>query len=59
MVEVETMTGTVEGILKHIDYELSHNDYDLYPKRLILENENGFIIIRHWQAMKNRLTENE
>jgi hypothetical protein len=51
-VKVETFVGTVEGTLKHVDYELSHKGADKYHTRLILENENGFIIIRHWQAIK-------
>jgi hypothetical protein len=46
------LVGTMEGILKHIDYELSHNRVDKYPKFLFLENENGFIIVRRWQAIK-------
>jgi len=49
---VETFIGSVEGKLKHIDYEPSHSPGILYPKWLILENENGFIIIRHWQTVK-------
>jgi len=56
-VQVETFIGPVEGTLKHIDFRLSHNQVDKYPDRLILENENGFIIIRHWQTIKKTILE--
>jgi len=54
-VTVETWAGTVEGTLKHIDCTLSHDGHTKYPKCLILQNENGFIIIRHWQTVKRRV----
>ena len=54
---VETFIGSVEGTLKHIDYMLSHNHVEKYPSWLILENENGFMLIRDWQVVKKKSQE--
>jgi hypothetical protein len=57
-VKVETEIGTVEGTLKHIDSIPSHNYIDLYSKRLILENEHGFIVVKSWQTVKKSQVKN-
>jgi len=51
-VEVETCEGTVEGILKHVDYYLSNHSKSLRPGCLILENGNRLFIVRTWKAIK-------
>jgi hypothetical protein len=57
-VKVETEIGTVEGTFKHIDSIPSLNYIDLYPKRLILENEHGFIVVKSWQTVKKSQVKN-
>lgn len=55
-VKVETCNGTVEGILKHVDYALSKHSKTPHPKRLILENRDsnlgGLVIVRDWHVIK-------
>lgn len=52
LVKVETSEGTIEGILQHIDYDLSKHSERPFPDRLILENGNRLIIVRRWKAIK-------
>lgn len=54
-VKVETCCGTVEGLLKHVDYYLSKHSRSLRPSFLILSrdsNPGGLIIVRSWKAIK-------
>lgn len=52
LVKVETSEGTVEGILKHVDYELSKHSLTPYARCLILENGSSLIIVRSWKVIK-------
>jgi len=51
-VNVETCCGNVEGLLKHVDYELSKHSRTPYAHCLILEDGNRQIIVRSWKAIK-------
>ena len=52
LVKVETCNETVEGILKHVDYELSKHSRTPHAHCLILENGNRQIIVRSWNILK-------